>query len=244
MKSPVASKVVLIFTLCMILGFGNSGPAFAMGDKRDANAPCEYPTKIRIDKYLFEIPKFSGSRFTPEHIEPHVCGQILDDTGFTFRPTSFFTYKENNPYPGTGSYVTQIIIRKRNPNDPIQDNFLRGEIEKKLKEQGKSLKDLPAKNGFYEFEYKPRHYYYMAVNKDLKTPLGNPVVIACTKHLKSDQTKVPPYSIKCGISFDLNADLIADVSGWSPNIILPEDWEEFFPYVINYIKELESTGTL
>lgn len=244
MKSPVVSKVVLILALCTILGFSNSDSAFAMGDKRDANAPCEYPTKIRIDKYLFEIPKFSGHRSTPNHHQPHICGKVLDDTEFLYSPTSFFTYKEDNPFPGTGSYVTNIRIRMRNPHDPIQDNYLRGEIEKKLKNKGKTLNDLPLKNGFYEFESKPRHYYYIPADKRLKTPLGNPAIIACTKHLRSDRTKVPPYFIKCGMSYDLNDDLTADVSGWSPNIIKPEDWEKLIPYTINFIKDLETSENL
>ncbi len=244
MKSSVVSKVVLIFALCMILGFSNSISAFAMGDKRDAKAPCELPTKIKIDKYLFEIPKFSGSRFTPNHSELHACGDILDDTGLTYRPTSFFTYKENNPFRGTGGYVTNIRLQMRNPDDPIQDNYLRGEIEKKLNDQSKALKDLPLKNGFYEFEYKPRNYYYIPADKKLKTPLGNLAVIACTKYLRSDQTRVPPYFIKCGISYDLNDDLTVSVGGWSPNIIKPEDWEELIPYTINFIKDLETSGNL
>jgi len=161
-------KKIFIFAVGL---FGLASAATAADKEAAVNLTCEVVT-LNIGKHQFTVPKRDVStktnlKFLENHRKAapvHYCYDKPIDIDHFITATSL---RDGKDFLGFRNGVSYMPDHKR------EDSFVKWRSENK----NVKLTDLPIENGFYKVSDR----IFIATDKALVTPSGNPILLNCTR---------------------------------------------------------------
>lgn len=140
---------------------------------------CSDEVKLEIGNHFFAFPRartYPDVKFyLTDHSGKYPCNEILKTKSVAFRPDAFL---------GRNPGLLRISLYA---SAKQKDGYTHWEVERKLKEQGLSLKDLPIQDGFYSFEYSKNQFLLISADPQFTSFRNNPVTLYCVVRSKDEQ---------------------------------------------------------
>jgi hypothetical protein len=202
-------EFLIAAVLFMALAILMQGSAHAMGEKpkadnavqkqaKDTKRCLNHPLKIKVGETVFTLPRdiqglyvqngkvgdpeADGEKLFKKYYKEHPdsCGDAppIEVTNFAFLPGKALATQ-----PSFGSSQVGVYLAQERPFDMYE------KAKKSLQNEAVKVTDLPVEDGFYVWRRKTPdtifHEFeiYIAQDKDLVSPTGEPAVFVCGKNM-------------------------------------------------------------
>lgn len=184
---------------------------------------------VKLGERVFRIPSYHSTYSTNSHDAQSARGKChardaspINITKLSIAPLYLpgYTYEDikQTQEETKEGYAVQILVDFY-PKDYFAWLEFEG-AEKKLKEEGKRLQDLPVQGDYYVYNT----ITFIAKNKKFITSKGKPVVFECGQ--------------SCTVSVPLNNNMRLSIHHISTTFIPQEKWYDFYRTVMKYISEM------
>lgn len=219
-------------------------------DKKSKDMPltkaeCDYisPVKrLKIGNHIFRIPREINKSMENENgFVSYKKIACINPEDPPFELTELHISPSLSGYPkdefreGWGFSTRVILQTLPEPHEPIDTYEFA--IKKDWLNPTIDLTKLPVEEGYYVLKYKPKRFLYIPVDKEFKTPSGNPVIFGCSYYAANERNP-----IHCGTGVVWKDDMLLGINRISEAWVPKKDLRIFYNRILDYVENLEEKG--
>lgn len=222
-KDWIVKGVILI--ICLLFVAISIQPAWAQEDKVPQ---CPKTALVKLGDHVFKVPR------TQAHIGYKGKISAVPCKGSPVEAIHVSFFEHGVPLPGLGK-TASFLITLSLTSKAGEEHY----VEKSLREEHKTLKDLPREGSFYRddsFHKYMKAAIFISANNNLTDVDGKPLVFGCGY----------PGALGCETSLKWRDGIWVSIwpvrAGADPNVPM-EEWNQLFPDIMKRLAAREITTT-
>jgi len=198
---------------------------------------CSEELYINFDNKLFKVPRGFAEVYTDDGF-PYPCDGILKAKDrFGIRPREVLDIKPEHRKP----VIWIEFVKIPSDHKPKDTAIILGKLLEKYDQTYDSIREMPIKHKFHEFEYEPNKYIYLYADKTVTTLSGNPYVLGCSRTVKAFTSELR-RRLNCATYFNWKDNIQVNFYQFYTSNIPQNRWQDLILYFTDFIEEINVTN--